>query len=49
MGVPILSVDLAVAAVVYLDSSIPGFFTAPVQQLVGNACGGIANYIAEAY
>lgn len=49
MAVPILSVDLAVAAVVYLDSSVPGFFTAAVQQLVGNSCGGIANYIAEAY
>jgi hypothetical protein len=49
MGVPIVSADLAVSAVVYLDSSIPGFFTAAVQQLVRNACGGIANYIAEAY
>lgn len=49
MAVPIVSADLAVTAVVYLDSSIPGFFTAAVQQLVGNACGGLANYIAEAY
>lgn len=49
MGVPILSVDLAVTAVVYLDSSVPGFFTAAVQQLVGNACSGLATYIGEAY
>jgi hypothetical protein len=49
MAVPILGADLAVTAVVYLDSSIPGFFTADIQQLVGNACSGVATYIVETY
>lgn len=49
MGVPILSVDLVPVAVVYLDSSVPEFFTAELQQLVMNACSGIADYIVEAY
>lgn len=49
MAVPILGADLAVAAVVYLDSSIPGFFTADTQQLVSNACSGVATYIVETY
>jgi hypothetical protein len=49
MAVPIPGADLTVAAVVYLDSSIPGFFTADVQELVGNACSGVATYIVETY
>lgn len=49
MAVPIFSADGAVVAVVSLDTSVPGFFTRAVQRLVGNACGGIAAYIAEAY
>lgn len=49
MAVPILGADLAVAAVVYLDASVPGFFTADVQQLIGNACSGVATYIVEVY
>lgn len=49
MAVPIFSGQGAVVAVVALDSSIQGFFTRPVQRIVGNACGGIAAYIAEAY
>jgi hypothetical protein len=49
MAVPIFSAQGAVVAVVSLDSSIPGFFTRAMRQTVGNACGGIAAYIAEAY
>lgn len=49
MGVPVLGPDQSVAAVVYLDSSVPGFFSEDVQQLVGNLCSGVAAYIAEAY
>jgi hypothetical protein len=49
MAVPILGADLAVAAVVYLDSSLPEFFTADIQQLIGNACSGVATYIVEVY
>jgi hypothetical protein len=49
MAVPIFSGDGAVGAVVSLDSSVPGFFTRAIQRTVGNACGGIAAYIAEAY
>lgn len=49
MAVPIFSDQGAVVAVVSLDSSVPGFFTRAVQRTVGNACGGIAAYIAEAY
>jgi putative methionine-R-sulfoxide reductase with GAF domain len=49
MAIPIFSEDGAVCAVVSLDSNVPGFFTKAVQRTVGNACGGIAAYIAEAY
>jgi hypothetical protein len=49
MAVPIFSAHGAVVGVVSLDSSVPGFFTRAVQRTVGNACGGIAAYIAEAY
>jgi hypothetical protein len=49
MAVPIFSGHGAVVAVVVLDSSIQGFFTRAVQRMVGNACSGIAAYIAEAY
>lgn len=49
MAVPIFGGQGAVVAVVFLDSSVPGFFTRAIQRTVGNACGGIAAYIAEAY
>ena len=49
MAVPIFSACGAVVGVVSLDSNVPGFFTRAVQRTVGNACGGIAAYIAEAY
>lgn len=49
MAVPIFSGLGAVSAVVSLDSSVPGFFTTAVKRTVGNACGGIAAYIAEVY
>jgi hypothetical protein len=49
MAVPIFSGQGAVVAVVFLDSSVPGFFTSVIRRTVGNACGGIAAYIAEAY
>lgn len=49
MAVPIFSGHGTVGAVVSLDSSIPGFFPKAVQRTVGNACGGIAVYIEEAY
>jgi hypothetical protein len=49
MAVPIFSGQGAVVAVVFLDSSVPGFFTSVIRRTVGNACGGIAAYITEAY
>lgn len=49
MAIPIFTGHGTVGAVVFLDSSVPGFFSKAVQRVVGNACGGIAAYIAEAY
>lgn len=49
MAVPILGNRDAPIAVVYLDSALPEFFTAEVQQLVMDACRGIAVYTREAY
>jgi GAF domain-containing protein len=49
MGVPILSAGTTAIAVVYLDSSVQDFFSAEIQQLIVNACGGIAAYTMEAY
>ncbi|HEX5870682.1 MAG TPA: hypothetical protein VFY65_09715 [Longimicrobium sp.] len=49
MAVPIVSVDLGTMAVVYLDSSIPDFFTADLRELIANCCDGVAAYTVEAY
>ena len=49
MAVPIFSPKMTVAAVVYLDSSEKDFFTAELQQLIIEACSGVASYINEVY
>ncbi|MBW3573195.1 MAG: hypothetical protein KY467_19025 [Gemmatimonadetes bacterium] len=36
-------------AVVSLDSSIPGFFSPEIQDVVLGCCRGVATYIVEAY
>lgn len=49
MAVPMLSATGATVAVVYLDSRDPDFFTEPLQRQVLIICGGINNYLTEAY
>jgi hypothetical protein len=49
MAVPMLSAQGATIAVVYLDSREPDFFTEPLQRLILVICGGINNYLREAY
>lgn len=49
MAVPILSSSHGVVAVVYLDSSVPGFFTKDVWERVVDCCRGVRAYIVEAY
>jgi hypothetical protein len=50
-GVPIINPETEeVAAVVYLDSILPGFFDdSDLRRDVGDCCGGIASYVAERY
>lgn len=49
MAVPILTDGSAPVAVVYLDSSIPDFFSQGVWDVVVGCCGGITAHIAEVY
>jgi hypothetical protein len=49
MAVPILSPTMVPVAVVALDSSVPGFFTAEIQQVVVDCCRGVGAYILEVY
>ncbi len=49
MAVPVLMPNGKVSAVVCLDSNIRGFFSAPVQEVVMNCCGGITAYVVEVY
>ncbi len=49
MAVPIIGTAKEVLAVVYLDSSDPGFFTDAVQDLILSGCRGIAEFTMEAY
>lgn len=49
MAVPMLSPTRVPLAVVSLDSSIPGFFTSEIQEVVVGCCRGVGTYILEAY
>lgn len=49
MAVPMLSATKIPLAVVSLDSSMPGFFSAEIQKVVLGCCSGVAAYILEAY
>lgn len=49
MAVPMRSATKIPLAVVSLDSSIPGFFSAEIQKVVLGCCSGVAAYIQEAY
>ncbi|HEX2079469.1 MAG TPA: hypothetical protein VHG08_17210 [Longimicrobium sp.] len=49
MAVPILSSTMVPVAVVALDSSVPNFFTAEIQQVVVDCCRGVGAYIREVY
>lgn len=49
MAVPMLSATNVPLAVVSLDSSIPGFFSAEIQKVVLGCCRGVGAYIQEAY
>lgn len=49
MAVPMLSARNVPLAVVSLDSSIPGFFSAEVQKIILDCCRGVGAYIMEAY
>jgi len=49
MAVPMLSATNVPLAVVSLDSSIPGFFSAETQKVVLGCCRGVGAYIQEAY
>lgn len=49
MSVPIFGPNTSVVGVVYLDSNEKDFFSPEVQNLVINACSGIASYIDERY
>jgi len=49
MAVPIFAPKAEVVGVTYLDSNQTGFFTPELQQLIFDACGGIATYVKEVY
>lgn len=49
MAVPMLSAKNVPLAVVSLDSSIPGFFSPEIQNVVLGCCRGLGAYILEAY
>jgi putative methionine-R-sulfoxide reductase with GAF domain len=49
MAVPMLSAANIPLAVVSLDSSIPGFFSAEIQKVIVGCCRGLSAYIQEAY
>ncbi|MFL5541665.1 MAG: hypothetical protein ACJ8J0_21950 [Longimicrobiaceae bacterium] len=49
MAVPIFSPKAEVVGVTYLDSNQTGFFTPELQQLIIDACRGIASYVTEVY
>jgi hypothetical protein len=48
-AVPILDRKQETAAVVYLDSDLPDYFTDDVQDLIAASCRGITTYITERY
>lgn len=49
MAVPIFGKDDIVIGVVYLDSNEKDFFTDNVQEIIINACTGVADYISNRY
>ena len=49
MSVPIMDSAQSLMGVVYLDSSVKGFFTLEAQTLVIHACYGITQYVEERY
>ncbi|MFL5386831.1 MAG: hypothetical protein ACJ8GN_30425 [Longimicrobiaceae bacterium] len=49
MAVPIFGSKAEVVGVTYLDSNQTAFFTPELQQLIFDACGGVASFVKEVY